>query len=311
MSSERLFYVVTGDNFGKSMRSQDFFAQNPVFTFEEFATATGRNGERSIHTIHNRLAQHVAAGHILHVRRRIYATVPRGVKPENAPVDPYLLACKLSPDAVVAYHAALQFHGYTYSVWRRFHYLTRYSRAPFNFRDSEFIPVRAPAAIRYLPDLGGYIDKHSHTAGLTRRPRDTEPFSTAWLMTRELGLSGVVRATSLERTLVDLLNAPDRGGGWEEIWRSLEMVPYFNVENVIDYAIQLGSALTIARVGFFLEEHKGKLLIDLEHIDRLRSRAPAQPRYLERNRQERGKLVPGWNLIVPERILQRAWEETR
>ncbi len=35
---------------------------------------------------------------------------------------------------------------------------------------------------------------------------------------------GIVRVTAFERTLVDVLDAPDLGGGWEEVWRSLEMV---------------------------------------------------------------------------------------
>jgi hypothetical protein len=30
-----------------------------------------------------------------------------------------------SADAVVAFYAALQFHGKAYSTWNRFHYLTR------------------------------------------------------------------------------------------------------------------------------------------------------------------------------------------
>lgn len=293
------------------MRSDDFFAQHPVFTHEEFAAATTRNGDRSIYTVHNRLAQHVAAGHLLRVRRRIYVTVPRGMKPEDAPVDPYLLACKLSPDAAIAYHAALQFHGFAYSVWRRFQYLTRYRRSSFRFRDAEFIPVRAPAAVRSLPDLGGCIEKHSHVAGQVREPGDGEPFSRARVDADHNSAAGVVRTTNLERTLVDLLDSPEHGGGWEEIWRSLEIVPYFDVEKVIDYALLLGTALTIARVGFFLEQHQDKLMLEPEHFERLRARAPAQPRYLERGRHTDGKLVTGWNLIVPERILQRAWEEMR
>ncbi len=38
------------------------------------------------------------------------------------------------------------------------------------------------------------------------------------------------RATGLERTLVDLHARPDLGGGWEEIWRSLESVEYFDLD---------------------------------------------------------------------------------
>lgn len=36
--------------------------------------------------------------------------------------------------------------------------------------------------------------------------------------------------------------------------------------------------------------------------------APAQARYLDA-RRESGKLVKGWNLIVPEWVLTRSWDE--
>jgi len=39
-----------------------------------------------------------------------------------------------------------------------------------------------------------------------------------------------IRVTSLERTLVDVLDRPGISGGWEEVWRSLEMVEYFNLD---------------------------------------------------------------------------------
>ena len=42
--------------------------------------------------------------------------LPREVDPNKASVDPYLLASRLTDDAAIAYHAALQFHGKTYSV---------------------------------------------------------------------------------------------------------------------------------------------------------------------------------------------------
>jgi predicted transcriptional regulator of viral defense system len=61
----------------------------------------------------------------------------------QATVDPYLVASHLTEDAVVAYHAALQFMGKAYSVWRRFHYLTRKRARAFSFRGLEFVPVQA------------------------------------------------------------------------------------------------------------------------------------------------------------------------
>lgn len=107
------------------MKPVDFFARHLVFRYEEFVVAHTDSGKRSRQTSATVLKQHVAAGNLLHLRRGLYATVPRDLSPEKVQVDPYLLAANLAEDAVVAYHAALQFHGKAYSVWNRFHYLAR------------------------------------------------------------------------------------------------------------------------------------------------------------------------------------------
>ena len=71
--------------------------------------------------------------------------------------------------------------------------------------------------------------------------------------------------TTLERTLVDVLDMPRHGGGWEEIWHSLESVEFFDVDAVTDYALKLGSAVTVAKVGFFLEQHREELMLEESH----------------------------------------------
>ena len=260
----------------------EFFDRHPVFTHGEFVSAHTAAG-RSANTSNTLLRKHVAAGRILRVRRGLYATVPRGAEPRTAPVDPYLLATALADDAVVAYHAALQFHGKTYSVSRRFHYLTRARARPFSFRGSDFVPVRVPASIRNLTDLGGGILEQLHSGG-------------------------TVRVTTLERALVDLLDAPDKGAGREEVWRSLELVEFFDIDMVIDYARKLGSAIAAARVGFFLEQHREELMVEDAHLDRLAKLAPNEPRYFDPGRRP-GKFMPRWNLVVPEQVLSRSWEE--
>lgn len=265
------------------MRSIEFFETHPVFTHSEFAEAHSGGGQRSRHTSNNLLAKHVAAGRILRVRRGLYATVSRGLEAAKAPVDPYLVATKLTDDAVVAYHAALQFHGRAYSLWRRFHHLARGRNRRFSFLNLEFVPVQVPAAVRDLPNLGGGIVERRHSGG-------------------------VVRVTTLERTLVDVLDAPYRCGGWEEVWRSLEMVEFFDLDAVIDYTRKLASSLTAARVGFFLDQHREALMAEGGHLDALRELAPSAPRYLD-SKREPGQLVSAWNLIVPQWVLAREWSE--
>ncbi len=264
------------------MRVKDFFYTHPVFTHAEFVAAHTATG-RSVHTSNTLLRRHLAAGRILRVRRGLYATVPRAVDPDKAMIDPYLIATRLTDDAVVAYHFALQFHGRIYSVSRRFHYLTCGRSRPFEFRGAEFVPVRMARALRSLFDLGGGIVELPHAGG-------------------------TVRVTTFERTLVDVLDAPDKGGGFEEVWRSLELVEFFDLGAVIDYTKKLGSAITAARVGFFLEQHGEQLMVEDEHLKKLKALAPREPRYFDPRRRP-GKLVPNWNLVVPEQILSRSWEE--
>ncbi len=264
------------------MRSAEFFATHPVFTHAEFVAAHTAQG-RSAHTSNTLLAKHVVAGRLLRVRRGLYATVPVGLDAAEFSPDPYLIATELREDAIVALHSALAFHGKAYSVWNRHQYLTAERGRPFTFRGLEYGPVQVPLPVRPLPDFGGGVLTRYHAGG-------------------------TVRVTSLERCLVDLLHAPDHGGGWEEIWRSLEMVEYFDLAAVARYALLLGSALTAARVGFFLEQHREEWMVEEKHLLSLLKSAPAQPRYLSA-RQESGKLVPRWNLIVPESVLHRHWEE--
>ena len=260
----------------------DFFAAHPVFSQQEFLVASTERG-RSRNTANNILAQHVASGRLTRVRRGLYAASPPGTKTEQAAVDPYVLACHLTDDAVLAYHAALQFHGKSYSVWQRFHYLTAARARTLTFQGQEFVPVQTPASLRRRKDWGGGISEVRH--GGDR-----------------------VKVTTLERTLVDVLDAPDKGGGWEELWRSLEMIEFFDLDAVLAYAVKLQTALTCARVGFFLDQHREALMVEDKHLKKLRAHAPKAPRYIDGAR-ESGRLVSTWNLVVPEYILHRRWEE--
>lgn len=267
----------------KSVGSGEFFDGTPVFTRAEFEAARTETARRSPRTTDSLLRRYVADGRLLRVRAGLYAVVPRGAAAAAAPVDPYLVATKLAPDATLAYHAALQFWGKAYSVWQRFHFVTETSTRALRFRGLEFVPVKVPLPLRQLPTSERYVTEQRHAGG-------------------------TVRVATLERTLVDVLDVPSNAGGWEEVWRSLEMVEFFDLDAVASYAVKLGSALTAARVGFFLEQHREVLMVEDKHLDQLRRLRPRQPRYLDARRKP-GKLVTAWNLIVPDDVLGRTWAE--
>ena len=265
------------------MTPKVFFAQHSVFRFDEFRVAHRERGDRSPQTTRAVLKQHVVAGHLINIRRGLYARVPEGENSSQYCVDPFLIAARVSKDSVIAYHSALELLGKAHSTSSRMIYLTAQRAKPFEFQGTRYVPALAPQSLRSLPDFGG---------GLREEPRGN---------TR-------VHVTGYERTLVDALDAPDYGGGWEEIWRSLESIEFFDLDFVIQYALRLGSALTIARVGFFLEQHREALMVEERHLEALRARAPKQRQYFDRQHHG-GKLVHPWNLIVPKDVLERSWAE--
>jgi len=122
--------------------------------------------------------------------------------------------------------------------------------------------------------------------------------------------SGIdVRVTSLERTLVDVLDRPVLGGGWEEIWRSLDSVEFFDLDRVVEYTLLLGNATTTAKVGFYLAQRQQELMVTEKHLALLRDHRPRKPHYLDRHGRKSGRLVPEWNLVVPIQVMERSWQE--
>jgi len=69
----------------------------------------------------------------------------------------------MTDDAVLANHSALQFHGKAYSVHRRFPYLPRHSRRPFEYQGQEFTAVPFPKALQagQAELFGGETHKHA------------------------------------------------------------------------------------------------------------------------------------------------------
>ena len=262
----------------------DFFSQHAVFTVEDVDRFLSANGSPNPNTRRALLAYYRKRGRIVPVRRGLYAVVPPGASPESCPVDPYLLAAKITDDAVLAYHTALEFHGRAYSLHQRLHVLSMRRSAPLRFREYEIRCVSVPKPLR---------TKDAEMFGVLRHER-----------------SGVeVRVTCLERTLVDVLDRPDLGGGWEEIWRSLESVEFYDLDRVIEYAMLLGNATTAAKVGFFLEQHREALMVDEVHLKALQDLRPRRPHYMERSKRTNRRWVRRWNLMVPVEILERTWGE--
>ena len=266
------------------MKLNAFLSQHDVFTVEELDLFLSKEGTGNPNTRKALLTYYRKQGRILPVRRGLYAVVPFGSSPDTSPVDLYLLASKMTKDAVLGYHTALEFHGKAYSVYNRIHYLSTQRSLPVKFRSYEIRRVSVPQPL---------IAKGKEMFGVSRHKRS----------------GGELRVSNLERTLVDVLDRPELAGSWEEIWRSLKSVEFFDIEQIVEYVLLLDNATIAAKVGFFLEQHKEPLMVDDVHLQPLRKLRPRQPHYLMRGKRKGGRWVKEWNLMVPDEILNQSWAE--
>jgi predicted transcriptional regulator of viral defense system len=268
----------------KAMKHDEFFRKHPVFTGEELSNHLSSSGQVGSRTQEAILAYHRRTGRVIMVRRGVYAVIPAGADPDSYPVDPFLIAAKLTADAVLSHHTALEFHGRAYSIQEFFTYSASRPRSPITFRSRVFRGTRFPAAL-------SRVGRENFSVSIGERA----------------GME--IRVTDLERTLVDVLDRPDLSGSWEDIWRSLESVEFFDLDRVLKYVLLLGNGTTGAKVGFFLKQHQKALMVEEHHLEALHNLRPKQPHYLDRAKRKSGRLVPEWNLVVPRQLLERAWGE--
>lgn len=269
-----------------AMKIDDFFSTHAVFRYDEFAAfVLERNKTTKNSTIYNLLTYHQNKRHIRRIRRGLYCAIPKGADADSHMVDPFLLASKLTIDAVIGYRTALYFFGKLHSIPNEFVYLSsKKEKDPFVYQGTLYRAVSIPVVLKNLNQSGFGVKTIDH-------------------------LGQKIRITTLERAVVDILDRPYLCGSWEEIWLSLENIEYLNLTEVFDYALLLRNATTIAKLGFYLEMHKDELMVSDHYLDELRKYIPHTPHYLGKDKNSPQRLISAWNLIIPSSLIQREWEE--
>lgn len=262
------------------MDYKEFFNQHPVFTIEELCSVFKKQKRNSIY---NNLKYYLKKKKVRHAKRGVYYVIPDASSPDKYCPDSILLASRLSKDSVLAFHSALEIMGYAHSVFHRFFYYSNFRKRKFSFRSDEFINVKIPVKLQ---------EKRLELLGIEEKGYHNLP----------------VKFTNRERTFVDCLDRPRYAGGIEEVYRCIEKYPYLNFEEIMAYLDALGKGILYAKVGFFLEQHRDKFFVEKNLLEKLRNKKSYSTVYFD-SRRKKGKLVKEWNLIVPEIIIKRSWEE--
>jgi predicted transcriptional regulator of viral defense system len=131
---------------------------------------------------------------------------------------------------VIAYHAALELHGYAYT----------------GGSEVQVIAEGEP----------GVLETADFPCRFVRPPKGFAPPDGVTIVDR-LGLE--VRVTTLERTLADLFDRPDLAGGAEELFNSLDLVDRVDARALLRFLSGLGNATAAGAAGWWLSRAQARL----------------------------------------------------
>ena len=261
-----------------------FLDTHSIFTLEELDSFLSQYRTGNLNTRKSLLTYYKNRGKVISIRRGLYASVPKRFEELGYQVDHFILASKLAADAILSHHTALEILGKSYSMTRKVTYISGTKVEPLYFQGMAYHRVRI------IPELTAQKMQNFGTITVNRQ-----------------GIK--IMLTGFERTMVDLLSRPDLAGGWEEIWRSLESIEYFDLDMVYDYLSLLNNTTTFAKVGFYLEQHKEELMVDESFLQKLEMYKPKSPHYMERQNRKDCSMLNRWNLLVPKNLINRSWDE--
>ncbi|MDE0285176.1 MAG: transcriptional regulator [Gammaproteobacteria bacterium] len=262
--------------------SAPFFSEHPVFRRAEYAAAVGRlPGDKVVTAM---LAQHLKAGNIQRIAREVFVSIPQHAKARGWTADRFLAASRLRPDGVIAYHSALELHGYAYSEWNQVQVVS--AGEPGTYKTTGFV-------CRFVKPPRGYSGPQGTMEdGVTTVDR--------------LGLD--VKVTTVECTVADLFDRHDLAGGAEELFNSLDLVVRVDADALARHTRARGNATAAGALGFWLEREREQLAVPGRVLEELRTLAPAGLRYALGAKPGSGKTARGWNVILPANVVERRFE---
>lgn len=266
------------------MNLNNFLYTHPIFRLEEFKEWKESKRPIEAASLHSSINFCIQTNKIKRIRRELFAVIPPNEKPETITFDPYLLAGKTTIDSIIAYHSALELHGLAYSTFQQFTFITQKKIKPFEIDSQWFQPVQIPIALK---------DKKKHNFGIQ-------------LVDRQ-GVA--IKITNVARTFVDVIDRPDLCGGWEEVYRSINNINVLKFDEVLEYCLLKNNHTLNAKVGFFLDLRVDPFATPADILNKFQKLIPKSPQYMGNKSDGKYHYVKKWNLLVPNIILNAAWEE--
>lgn len=201
--------------------------------------------------------------YIEQVKRDLYVAISLETKQPVA--NRYVIASRISKDAIVSYHSAFEFYGYSNQVFYNMQ-VTSETR----FRNFEYDGVMYQ---RFAPRIGGDAIEINGT-----------------------------RVTTLERTVVDSINLFEKTGGLEELLRCIALIPALDESTLTAILEEYHSGFLYQKTGYILSAFAHDLGLSERFFLMCQSHLPKGKSYLSNENQD-FVFHKEWNLYAPRNLM--------
>jgi len=249
-------------NIGDRMKSYEKLLELKVFSFQDACKVFGNN-----HTAKNTLKNLLDKEYIEKVKHNLYVVCD--VEHKSTIADQYMIGSKITEDACISYHSALEFYGVKNQIFYTVYVSTNKKFEEFEFEGFTYAQV-----------------KQKHNFGIQK-------------------IRNVV-VTDKERTILDCINNSGLAGGNEELILCFELLNGIDEAKILEYLKKYNSKKLYAKAGFILEMFKERWSINEETLKECKKHIGSTRYYFDdETKRYPHKGVKEWNLIVPELFLNR------
>lgn len=264
-----------GETHGLAFLGEIENAGNPVFSSKDAQRAGEKLGlgPARVNWLVSRL---VLAGWLQRIRRGLYATTGR--LPGSTPPHDFAIAVALAVPSALSHRTTLHFHGFSDQV-------------PRTITCTTTAKVVTPAMRSRRPTAGRssvWVVDGLRVELVTVIPSRFFGVEEVWVDHRTR-----IPMTDRERTILDAFSSPARIGGMSEALAILEgHVSSLDLPKLAGYAVRLGVAATVKRLGWALESFgAGEEILAPLLAYPVKMTQPIDPR-----RARKGPVIPRWRL---------------
>jgi predicted transcriptional regulator of viral defense system len=250
------------------MKYIDYFSKARIVTYQELYSfieqkENVKKTKKNITSLtKNILTNYIQRKYIKRIKKNLYCAVSL----EHGGIIPsrFEIASKLTENSFVGLHSAMEYYGYNNQV---FHEVIVYSYQR-KFNDFEF-------------DYTLYKYKPSWTDQFVKSENN-------------------VRITTLERTIIDLVDQMNSYDEYEELKSNLQLVPTIDGDEILKLLALRNKKVLYNKVGYIIEEHIDNYLLTKDHIKQIHQKITKSKQYMINQKSRLKSYSDKWHLYIFE-----------